>query len=59
MISLTLVERPHLLQFFYNDRFKNFPLYGAAIKLYNYKESMVRTAVSAITLNLYKCKISD
>lgn len=53
MISLSLSERPHLLQFFFNDRFKDFPLFGAAIRLYNYQESMVRTAVRTITLNIF------
>lgn len=59
MISLSLAERPHLLQFFYNERFKDFPLYGAAIKLYNYPEPMVRTAVRTITLNVYNLTSKD
>ena len=59
MISLTLTERPELLQFFFNDRFKHFPLYSAAIKLYNYNDGMVRIAVRTITLSVYNLMPPD
>ena len=58
MITLKLVDNPQLVIFFLNDKNANsFPLYATAIKLYNNKESMIRTAVRTITLSLYSCKI--
>jgi hypothetical protein len=51
MLSLKL--NSSTIQFFYNKRFKEFPLYGVAAHLYNHPEPMVRTAARAITLNIY------
>ncbi|CAI2383715.1 unnamed protein product [Moneuplotes crassus] len=42
------------VHFFYNIRFKNFPLYGTAVKLYNHSELMVRTAARTIALTLFR-----
>ena len=42
------------MQFFFNDRAQSFPLYEEAIKLMDHPDGMVRTAVRAITLNVYR-----
>ena len=47
------------IQFFYNKKFCNFPLYGVSISLYNHRESMVRTAARAITLAIYDLSVDD
>lgn len=54
--SLTLKLTEETVNFFFNDKFKTFPLYHQAIKLYNHKESMVRTSVRTITLKIFNCK---
>jgi len=59
MIALSLTEKPYLVQFFFNEKFKHFPLFGTTIKFYNYQESMVRTAVRTITLNIFKLMTPD
>ncbi len=41
-------------QFFFNDLASDFPLYTEAVKFFNHKDSMVRTAVRNLTLNVYK-----
>ncbi len=51
--SLTLKLNEETVNFFFNDKFKTFPLYHQAIKFYNHKESMVRTSVRTITLTIY------
>lgn len=51
MLSLRLDKTS--MQFFYNRRFKDFPLYGVATNLYNHREPMVRTAARTITLSVY------
>ena len=51
MLSLKLDEST--VQFFYNGKFKDFPLYSVATWLYNHKEPMVRTAAKTITLAVY------
>lgn len=51
MLSLQLNEST--VQFFFNSRFKDFPLYGVATSLYNHSEPMVRTAARTITLTVY------
>ena len=51
MLSLKLNSSS--IQFFYNKRFRDFPLYGVATNLYNHPESMVRTAARTITLTIY------
>jgi protein CLEC16A len=53
---LSLKINKNSIQFFYNKRFKNFPLYGTAVKLYNHQESMVRTAARTITLTVYSIR---
>ena len=57
MLSLKIDKST--LQFFYNKKFWNFPLYGVAISLYNHKESMVRTGARAITLAIYTLWTED
>mmetsp|Transcript_43386 Transcript_43386/g.41828 ORF Transcript_43386/g.41828 Transcript_43386/m.41828 type:complete len:93 (+) Transcript_43386:309-587(+) len=51
--SLTLKLNEETVNFFFNDKFKTFPLYHSAVKFYNHKESMVRTSVRTITLTIY------
>lgn len=51
MLSLRLDRSS--IQFFFNPRFKDFPLYGVATSLYNHSEPMVRTAARTITLSIY------
>ena len=50
---LSLKINASSIQFFYNKKFRDFPLYGVAINLYNHSESMVRTAARTITLAIY------
>lgn len=52
MLSLRL--DPSSIQFFFNPRFQDFPLYGVAWSLYNHSEPLVRTGARAITLNIYE-----
>ena len=54
--SLTLKLNEETVNFFFNDKFKTFPLYHQAIKFYNHKESMVRTSVRTITLTIYSIR---
>lgn len=42
------------IQFFFNPRFHDFPLYGVATSLYNHPEPMVKTAARTITLTIYQ-----
>ena len=51
--SLTLKLNEETVNFFFNDKFKTFPIYHQAVKFYNHKESMVRTSVRTITLTIY------
>jgi hypothetical protein len=53
---LALKINKNSIQFFYNKRFKDFPLYGTAVKLYNHQEPMVRTAARTITLTVYSIR---
>ena len=57
--SLTLKLNEETVNFFFNDKFKTFPLYHQAVKFYNHKESMVRTSVRTITLTIYNCKLAS
>jgi len=54
--SLTLKLNEETVNFFFNDKFKTFPLYHHAIKYYNHKEQMIRTSVRTITLTIYNSK---
>ena len=56
---LALKINKNSIQFFYNKRFKNFPLYGTAVNLYNHSESMVRTAARTITLTIFSTRDPD
>ncbi|XP_050541117.1 protein CLEC16A homolog isoform X7 [Daktulosphaira vitifoliae] len=42
------------IHFFYNEATNDFPLYTEAIKFFNHPDSMVRTYVRTLTLNVYK-----
>lgn len=54
--SLTMKLNEETVNFFFNDKFKTFPLYHHAIKYYNHREQMVRTSVRTITLKIYSLK---
>lgn len=56
---LALKINKNSIQFFYNKRFKNFPLYGTAVNLYNHSESMVRIAARTITLTIFSTRDPD
>uniref|UniRef100_A0A2S2QFM6 Protein CLEC16A n=2 Tax=Sipha flava TaxID=143950 RepID=A0A2S2QFM6_9HEMI len=42
------------IHFFYNEATNDFPLYTEAIKFFNHPDSMVRTYVRTLTLNVYR-----
>ena len=42
------------INFFFNERLKAFPLFQAALKLYNSREQLVRTSVRSITLSIFE-----
>jgi len=54
--SLTLKLNEETVNFFFNDKFKTFPLYHQAIQFYNHKEPMIRTSVRTITLTIFNSK---
>jgi len=41
------------IHFFYNVRFRNFPIYGTAVSMFNHPETMVKTAARTITLKIF------
>ena len=53
--SLSLQLTQDTIHFFFNDKFNTFPLLSQAIRFFNHKESMVRTSVRTITLNVFNC----
>jgi len=48
-----------VIHFFFNSEAEDFPLYTEALKLYQHKETLVRTTVRALTLNVYKVEDSE
>lgn len=52
--TLSLKLTPKTILFFFNEKANDFPLYTEAIKFFQHPESMVRTAVRTLTLNVYK-----
>ncbi|CAF1254051.1 unnamed protein product [Rotaria magnacalcarata] len=52
--TLSLKLNTQSINFFYNERNHDFPLYVEAIKFFNHPETMVRIAVRTLTLNIYK-----
>eukprot|EP00011_Vannellida_sp_DIVA3-517-6-12_P014194 CAMPEP_0114616830 /NCGR_PEP_ID=MMETSP0168-20121206/6887_1 /TAXON_ID=95228 ORGANISM="Vannella sp., Strain DIVA3 517/6/12" /NCGR_SAMPLE_ID=MMETSP0168 /ASSEMBLY_ACC=CAM_ASM_000044 /LENGTH=321 /DNA_ID=CAMNT_0001827953 /DNA_START=54 /DNA_END=1016 /DNA_ORIENTATION=+ len=52
--TVSLKLNPQTLQFFFNERQNEFPLYTEAIRFYSHPESMIRVAVRTLTLNVYK-----
>jgi len=48
-----------VIHFFFNSQAEDFPLYTEALKLYQHKETLVRTTVRALTLNVYKVDDSE
>ncbi|CAF1039000.1 unnamed protein product [Adineta ricciae] len=52
--TLSLKLNKQSINFFYNERNRELPLYVEAIKFFNHPETMVRIAVRTLTLNVYK-----
>ncbi|XP_057311483.1 protein CLEC16A-like [Hydractinia symbiolongicarpus] len=52
--TLSLKLNMQTINFFFNERKSDFPLYTEAIKFFHHSESMVRIAVRTLTLNVYK-----
>ena len=52
--ALVLRLDSETINFFFNERMKTFPLFQAALKLYNSSEQLVRTSVRSITLSIYE-----
>ncbi|KAJ1946325.1 Protein CL16A, partial [Kickxella alabastrina] len=53
--ALSLKLTPDTIHFFFNDgNLNDFPLYTTAISLFDHPDSMVRVAVRAITLNVFR-----
>eukprot|EP00111_Clytia_hemisphaerica_P007243 TCONS_00021030-protein len=52
--TLSLKLNRQTINFFFNERKGDFPLYTEAIKFFHHPESMVRIAVRTLTLNVYK-----
>ncbi|PIA12854.1 hypothetical protein COEREDRAFT_50648, partial [Coemansia reversa NRRL 1564] len=52
--ALSLKLTPNTIHFFFNELMNDFPLYTTAIALFDHSDSMVRVAVRAITLNVFR-----
>lgn len=52
--TLSLKLDKSTIQFFFNENEQDFPLYTEAIKFFNHEESMIRTAVRTLTLNVFR-----
>eukprot|EP01027_Heterolobosea_sp_BB2_P007122 GEZU01010629.1.p1 GENE.GEZU01010629.1~~GEZU01010629.1.p1 ORF type:complete len:314 (-),score=95.40 GEZU01010629.1:49-990(-) len=52
--TISLKMNRDILQFFFNERKKEFALYAEAIRFFNHEESMIRIAVRTITLNIFR-----
>ncbi|KAJ2724147.1 Protein CL16A [Coemansia sp. Benny D115] len=52
--ALSLKLTPDTIHFFFNENLDDFPLYTTAIGLFDHPDSMVRVAVRAITLNVFR-----
>jgi hypothetical protein len=57
--TLSLRLNVNTLQFFYDYRTNDFPLYAEAVKFFNHPDSMKRTAIRTLTLNVYKVDDPD
>ncbi|KAI9504375.1 hypothetical protein BX070DRAFT_222064 [Coemansia spiralis] len=57
--ALSLRLTPDTIHFFFNERLDDFPLYTTAIRLFDHPDSMVRVAVRAITLNVFRINNKD
>jgi len=54
--SLAVRLDTNLVQFFFNDRFKNFPLLSRALRFFNHRENMIRNAVRVIVLKVFSLR---
>eukprot|EP00824_Muranothrix_gubernata_P018003 TRINITY_DN36867_c0_g1_i1.p1 TRINITY_DN36867_c0_g1~~TRINITY_DN36867_c0_g1_i1.p1 ORF type:complete len:843 (+),score=178.10 TRINITY_DN36867_c0_g1_i1:123-2651(+) len=52
--TLSLKLNINTVQFFFNERANDFPLYTEAIKFFNHEEPMIRIAVRTLTLNIFR-----
>ncbi|ORX74342.1 hypothetical protein DL89DRAFT_14349 [Linderina pennispora] len=57
--ALSLKLTTDTIHFFFNERLDDFPLYTTAISLFDHPDSMVRVAVRAITLNVFRINDQD
>ncbi|KAJ2779636.1 Protein CL16A [Coemansia javaensis] len=57
--ALSLRLTPSTIHFFFNELMDDFPLYTTAISLFDHPDSMVRVAVRAITLNVFRINDPD
>ncbi|KAJ2079987.1 Protein CL16A [Coemansia sp. RSA 988] len=57
--ALSLKLTPNTIHFFFNELMDDFPLYTTAINLFDHSDSMVRVAVRAITLNVFRINDPD
>ena len=54
-LSLRLDART--INFFFNEQARTFPLYTEALRLFNHRDSMVRTSVRVLTLNVFRVDV--
>ena len=54
---LSLKLNAETIQFFFDERTGDFPLYSQATKLFDCAEMMVRTSVRTIILNIYRVQV--
>ncbi|KAJ2655587.1 Protein CL16A [Coemansia sp. RSA 1199] len=52
--ALSLRLTADTIHFFFNERLTDFPLYTTAVALFDHPDAMVRVAVRAITLNVFR-----
>ncbi|KAJ1724240.1 Protein CL16A, partial [Coemansia biformis] len=57
--ALSLRLTPSTIHFFFNELMDDFPLYTTAIAHFDHPDSMVRVAVRAITLNVFRINDPD
>ncbi|KAJ2716930.1 Protein CL16A [Coemansia spiralis] len=57
--ALSLRLTSSTIHFFFNERMDDFPLYTTAIALFDHPDTMVRVAVRAITLNVFRINDPD
>ncbi len=51
--AMTLQLNDETINFFFNDKFRTFPLFHEAVKFYNHSNHMIRTAIRTVTLKIF------